>query len=74
MVSEMRVPSSSSSSSDEIESVKVFLARVASARPPTNGDGLDLDALLDVCDICVVRLLVLEHLLAAERVHEGGPS
>jgi hypothetical protein len=38
------------------------------------GDGLDLNALLHVGDGRVVDLLVAEHLLAAERVDEGGAA
>ena len=37
----------------------------------TDGDGRDLDALLDVGRVGVLGVLVLEHLLAAERVYEG---
>jgi len=40
----------------------------------TDSDGLDLDALLDVGRVGVIRVLVLEDLLSAERVHEGGPA
>jgi hypothetical protein len=42
--------------------------------PHTDCDGLDLDALLDVCGCWVVNLLVSEHLLAAEGVDEGCPA
>lgn len=40
----------------------------------TDGDGLDLNALLDVRYGRVVRLLVLEDLLATEGVDECGPA
>ena len=40
----------------------------------TDCDGLDLDALLDVCRVCVVGLLVGQNGLAAERVHESGST
>jgi hypothetical protein len=42
--------------------------------PRTDLDRLDLDALLDVRDGGVVRLLVLEHLLAAQRIDKRGPA
>jgi hypothetical protein len=42
--------------------------------PRTDCDGLDLDTLLNVRRVRVVRLLVLEDSLATERVHEGSPS
>jgi hypothetical protein len=70
MVNEMRVPSSSSSD--------IWLANLRGHYLPlerhTDGDGLDLDALLDMCRCGVIRLLVLEDLLAAERVDEGCPA
>lgn len=37
----------------------------------TNGDGLDADALLNVSVGRIVGILALQHLLAAESVHEG---
>lgn len=77
MVSEMRVPSSSSSSSDKIESVNYSLVHALSTpapRAPTNCDGLDLHALLDMGDRRVIRVLVLQNLLAAQSVDEGCPS
>jgi hypothetical protein len=40
----------------------------------TNGDGLDLDAILDVGTIGIVRLLVRQDALAAEGVDEGGSA
>jgi hypothetical protein len=40
----------------------------------TDGDRLNLNALLDVSSGRVVRLLVAEHGLAAQSVDEGGPS
>ena len=43
-------------------------------RRRTDGDGLDLDALLEMCRRRVVRLFVCEDLLAAERVDKGGPA
>lgn len=77
MVREIRVPSSSSSSSDELESVSVPIYAFAhdwGLGPPTNCDGLDLHALLDVRRRWVVRFLVLEDFLAAKRVYKGCPS
>jgi len=40
----------------------------------TDGDGLNLDALLDVGGGGVIGFLVGEDALAAERVDEGGPA
>jgi hypothetical protein len=40
----------------------------------TDGDGLDLDAFLDMGSAGVVGLLVRENGLAAESVDEGGPA
>jgi hypothetical protein len=73
-VSEMRVPSSSSSR--ERQSAHMFLppsSKRASCQR-TDGDGLDLDALLDMGCVGIIRILVLEDLLPAQRVHEGGPA
>ena len=39
-----------------------------------DGNGLDLDTLLDMGISRVVGVLVLQHVLAAECVHEGGAS
>jgi hypothetical protein len=65
MVSEMRVPSSSSSERCQLEALVCTLPRLR-----TDCDGLDLDALLDVGGAGVVRLLVLKDRLAAEGVDE----
>jgi hypothetical protein len=74
MVSEIRVPSSSSSNSYALQSVKAFLDGPCwCSGLPTNCGGLDLHALLNVCNVCVVRVLVFDDLLAAKGVHEGGP-
>ena len=43
-------------------------------RRRTDGDGLDLDAFLDVRNSRIVDLLVSKDLLAAERVHESCPA
>lgn len=40
----------------------------------TDGDGLDLDALLDMGAVGIVGVLVGEDALAAEGVDEGGPA
>lgn len=40
----------------------------------TDGDGLDLDALLHVGCVGVITVLVLQDPLAAESVHEGCPA
>lgn len=40
----------------------------------TDGDGLDLDTLLDMGGVGVVRLLVRQDALAAQCVDEGGPA
>ena len=75
MVSEMRVPSSSSSSSvGHVRNPWVQGPGRISARKHTDGEGLDLDAVLDVRGRRIVRLLVGQDRLAAERVHEGGPA
>lgn len=40
----------------------------------TNGNGLDLNALLDVGRASIIGLLVREHRLSAERVDEGSTA
>ncbi len=40
----------------------------------TDGDGLDLDAVLDMGGIRVVGFLVRQDSLTAEGVHKGGPA
>lgn len=40
----------------------------------TDGDGGDLDALLDMCCVGIFGVHVLENLLAAEGVDECGPA
>jgi hypothetical protein len=40
----------------------------------TNVDGLDLDALLLVSGLGVVRNLVLKDFILAEGIHEGGAT
>lgn len=67
MVKEMRVPSSSSSSSDLSRQPDVNI-REPQAPSRTNSDGLDLDAILDVNIGGIVRVLVLEDIFATERV------
>lgn len=47
---------------------------MALGRLRTDGDGLDLDAFLDVGGGRVVGLLMTEDSLVAEGVDEGGPS
>ena len=70
MVSEMRVPSSSSS----VCSLARLLCVWPLMRRHTNDGRVDLNALLEVSYCWVVGLLVLEHLLAAEGVDESGPA
>lgn len=73
MVREMRVPSSSSSNS----AVGVSGNREKQGRwaqPHTDGNGLDLDAILNVGAIGVVRLLVGKDGLATERVDKGSSA
>lgn len=50
------------------------MAIALSSRQRTDCDGLDLDALLNMCSCWVVDLLVSEHLLAAKGVDEGCPA
>lgn len=40
----------------------------------TNSDGLNLDAIFDVGFGCIVGLLMLEDILAAEGVDKGGSA
>jgi len=74
MVSEMRVPSSSNSSS--VQHVRTGWGRGGAwvRGKPTDGEGLDLNAILDVRGGWVVRLLMGQNRLAAKRVHEGRPA
>lgn len=71
MVREIRVPSSSNSSSGMNISV---CGNGIGATPPTDGHGLDLDAILDVGAIGVVGVLVGDDGLAAESVDKGGST
>lgn len=75
MVSEIRVPSSSSSSSNQVvSSCQKRDWGVCGSSSRTDGKGLDLDALLDVRVGSIVGFLVLEDRLAAEGVDKGGPA
>lgn len=76
MVSEMRVPSSSSSARKSQRACHdgIRMAMMATARPRTNCDGLDLNTLLDMRGGWVVGVLVSEDLLAAEGVDKGCPA
>lgn len=75
MVSEIRVPSSSSSSSDgAISETHTKNQSMCSPKSRTNRKGLDLDALLNVRVGSIVGFLMLENRLAAERVDEGGSA
>lgn len=75
MVSEMRVPSSSSSSSNgAVSGCPAKEWGVSSSTSRTNRKRLDLDALFDVRVGSIVGFLMLEDRLAAERVDEGGPA
>ena len=40
----------------------------------TDSDGLDLNTLLDMGAVGVIRLLVRQNALAAQCVDEGGPA
>lgn len=71
MVREMRVPSSSNSNSTPVLMI-VLYGEISAIR--TDGDGLDSDALLEVCISRVIGVLALEDFLSAEGVDEGGPS
>ena len=73
MVKEMRVPSSSNSSSRSGQLIG-YDSKRDRTRMRTNSDGLDLDAFLDVSAGGIFRFLVSEHRLAAECVDEGGPA
>lgn len=53
-------------------SVVLYGAKVVLIR--TNCHGLDLDAVLDVGAVGVIRVLVADHRLSAESVDEGGPA
>lgn len=65
MVNEMRVPSSSSSSSGIGVSLPIVQADVHGGSIRTNSDGLDLDTILDVGIARVIGILVLQDALAA---------
>lgn len=72
-VKEIRVPSSSSSSSvDEDEHRGSGEDSLSEYR--TNGDGLYLDTALDVCIGGIVLLNTRQNALAAECVDEGGAT
>lgn len=73
MVKEMRVPSSSNSSSRKGENQKVFFV-LQVVGVLTNGDRLDLDTILDVSNGSIVGILVGQDALAAESVYEGRSS
>jgi hypothetical protein len=74
IVREMRVPSSSSSSSVQDISICPRLEALAETARHTDSDGLDLDTLLGSSIADIVALLVLEDVLAAERVDECGSA
>lgn len=74
MVREIRVPSSSSSSSARPGQLSLVPLGVEVVLIHTDGHGLDLDAVLDMGAVGVVGVLVADHRLAAEGVDEGGPA
>lgn len=77
MVNEIRVPSSSSSSSVAVMrqyghvADDIFNAVLASL---TDGDGLDPDTLLDVCVGGIIGILALEYFLPAEGIDERSTT
>jgi hypothetical protein len=71
MVREIRVPSSSNSSSVEDRWVSIHERLSGGDSQLTDGDGLDADTLLDVSVFSIVGILALQNLLAAESVDEG---
>lgn len=71
MVREIRVPSSSNSSSDEERRVSIHEQLSGGDSQLTHGDGLDADALLDVSVGSIIGILALQNLLSAESVDEG---
>lgn len=73
MVREIRVPSSSSSSSAR-KSESTRIVYVIQDERPTNCDGFDPHTLFDVCVFGIISILVLEDLLATEGVDEGRAS
>lgn len=72
MVREMRVPSSSSSVYLSMGDPAIGSGRGDSRR--TDGQGLDLDALLLVGRVGVIAVLVVEDGLSAEGVDKGGSA
>lgn len=75
MVKEIRVPSSSNSSSARCQVMIGNKSRWGDGvYKHTDCDGLDLDAVLDVSTVGVIGLLVREHRLAAQGVDEGGSA
>ena len=79
MVSEMRVPSSSSSESSGLLATE-YTRRGAHGHADgikigrTDGDGLDPHALLDMGVLGVVGILALQDLLATECVDKSGTA
>jgi hypothetical protein len=73
IVKEMRVPSSSNSNST-IPLVSLLSGQEDLSEIRTNGDGLDLDAFLEVCIGRIISILSLEDLLPAEGVHKCSSS
>lgn len=72
MVNDMRVPSSSSSSSG---TSSVFRHHKSVPRgAPTDSDWLDPDTLFDVRALWIVRVFALQHPLSTQRVDEGGTA
>jgi hypothetical protein len=71
MVREIRVPSSSNSSSVEDRWVSIHERLPGGDSQLTDGDGLDADTLLDVSVFSIVGILALQNLLAAESVDES---
>lgn len=73
MVKEMRVPSSSSSSSRHV--LEMWQCEPGLFRSyRTDCDGLDLDTVFDVGIMGVIRILVLENVLAAKGVDKGSTT
>lgn len=74
MVKEIRVPSSSSSSSGNSQLRNNRRDILSASGQHTDGNRLDLDALFDVSAVGVVGILVPENGLTAQRVDEGCPT
>ena len=74
MVNEIRVPSSSSSSSSIGVSLPIVQADVHGESIRTNGDGLDLDTILDMGIARVIGILVLQDALAAQGIDKRRPA